>query len=65
MIDEEGRIYRGGDAFVYLRKAFGMPLAGLMGMQPVKALVDLAYWIVSNNRSTFANLLYTKEVWSE
>jgi predicted DCC family thiol-disulfide oxidoreductase YuxK len=65
VIDEGGRIYRGGDAFVFLRRAFGKPLAGVLGVQPFKAIVDFAYWIVSNNRGFFAPFLYAKERWTE
>ena len=65
VIDEGGRIYRGGDAYVFLQKAFKRPFSAMLGMQPIKALVDLAYWIVSNNRPTFAKVLYKKEKWAE
>lgn len=64
VIDEEGVVRRGGDAFVYLRRAFGKPLAGVLAVQPVKALVDVFYLLVSRNREFFARFLYTKETWT-
>ncbi|MDQ2985281.1 MAG: DUF393 domain-containing protein [Armatimonadota bacterium] len=63
VVDEEGRVYRGGDAFVFIRRALQKPLGGIMGIQPFKSLVDLSYWIVSNNRDKFAPYLYAKEKW--
>jgi len=65
VVDELGTVYRGGDAFVYLLRAFEKPLSGIMGWQPFKALVDVAYYIVSRNRDHFARVLYTKEVWTD
>lgn len=65
VVDETGKVYRGGDAFVYLRRAFQKPLSGIMGWLPFKVLVDVAYYIVSSNRDKFARFLYTKEVWSD
>jgi predicted DCC family thiol-disulfide oxidoreductase YuxK len=65
VVDEAGNVYRGGDAFVYLRRAFQTPLSGIMGWQPFKVLVDAAYYIVSTNRDKFARFLYTKEVWTD
>ena len=63
VIDEQGKVYRGGEAYVYLMRAFKRPFSGFIGIQPIKALVSFAYWIVSNNRPTFAKFLYKKEVW--
>jgi len=65
VVDETGKIYRGGDAFVYLRRAFRKPLSGIMGWQPFKAIVDAAYYIVSSNRDKFARFLYANEVWTD
>ena len=64
-IDEQGNVYRGGDAYVFLQRVFNRPFSGLMGMQPIKALVDLAYRVVSSHRPFFARFLYTKEKWAE
>ena len=63
-IDEGGTVYRGGDAYVFLQRAFKRPLSGLMGVQPIKALLDLAYSVVSSHRPFFARFLYSKEKWS-
>ena len=63
VIDEAGNIYRGGDAYIFLNRAFNRPFSALLKFHPFKALVDIAYWIVSNNRTTFAHFLYAKEKW--
>ena len=65
VIDEEGTVYRGGDAYVFLQSAFKRPFSGLLGVQPFKTLVDLAYSVVSNNRPLFARFLYAKEKWTK
>jgi hypothetical protein len=62
VIDESGRVYRGADAYVFLQRAFKRPFSGLLPF--FKWLVVFAYWLVSNNRSFFARLLYTKEKWA-
>jgi predicted DCC family thiol-disulfide oxidoreductase YuxK len=64
VIDEAGRVYRGADAFIFLRRAFRQRLSGVMGVPPFKWLVVFAYWLVSNNRPFFAKFLYRKEKWA-
>lgn len=63
-IDEQGTVYRGGDAYVFLQRAFKRPFSGLLGVQPFKVLVNLSYSVVSSHRPFFARFLYTKEKWT-
>ena len=62
VVTPDGRVLRAGRAALYLLGVAGWPrITWLLGFPPLVWLVEIAYWIVANNRPFFGRFLLTHE----